>query len=198
MKILILSDYDVVSEYIKDALSELQTYTTDKHSWYKGKFYTKELLLIEKYDQENLSALLDQIISNEQIKKVISIGLGNAFTSHLRQGDILVNDYPGGSCQDLVDQFLNYPPDEDDDKPLRIFAGTIIRDASDEQNKSGLACIDLACEQLFPTIKSKGLSSLAVRIINKENDTNGLDRDIANVVSQKLLLRLKKTVEQAS
>ena len=41
MKTLILSNYDLVSQYIKEALSELQPYTINNCSWFKVNFILK-------------------------------------------------------------------------------------------------------------------------------------------------------------
>lgn len=197
MKTLILSDYDLVSEYIKDALSELQPYTHEKFTWYTGKFYTKELYLVEKYDKEDLDTLLDILLTDEPINNVISIGLGISLTTDLKEGDILINDYPTGSCQSLVDRFLNCKTEEDGDKPLRIFAGTIF-DQSAGDNLSALACVDILDGELFSTIKAKGLSTLAIRIIAGEENKVNLDNEKINNVLPKLLLLLKQTIEQVS
>jgi len=198
MKTLILSDYHVVSEYIKDALSELQPFSMDKYSWFKGKFYTKELYLVDNCNKNDLSTLLEFLLADGPIKNVISIGLGQPLTLHLKQGDLLINDYPNGSCQLLVDRFLNYTPDDEEELPLRIFAGTILGETSENQELSGLACLDPQCGEMFATIKNKGLSTLAIRLIGGEDNQHSLDQDVINSVMPKLLLLLKKTVEQVS
>lgn len=197
MKTLVLSDYDVFSQFIKEALSELQPYSTDDHSWYKGKFYTKELYLAEKYENVNFSTLLDKLITDGSIKNVISIGLGIGLTPNLKQGDILINDYPSGSCQELMDRFLNFHLDGEE-KPLRIFVGNIFNESPKEETLPGLACLDSSPEELFNTCKAKGLSTLAVRIITGEENKEQLDGDTINNVIPKLLLLLKQTIEKVN
>ncbi|MDK2823277.1 MAG: hypothetical protein PWP71_1195, partial [Clostridia bacterium] len=59
MKTVIISDFQVANEFIKDALSDLQP-NNGSCSWYKGKFYTKELILVEFNNKSHdLSQLLD-------------------------------------------------------------------------------------------------------------------------------------------
>ncbi|KJS19173.1 MAG: hypothetical protein VR72_19315 [Clostridiaceae bacterium BRH_c20a] len=193
MKTLIISNYNVISEYIKDALSELQLHPSDKYSWYKGKFYTKELYLVENYDENSINDLLDIMIADGPIKNIISIGLASSLVEHLRQGDILINDYPSGSCQVLVDRFLNQAV-ADDELPLRIFAGNIYNEPVNDENIVGLACLDLSSSQLFLTAKNKGLSSLAIRIINSEKHNEELDTEVTSNIVQSLLFLLKKVV----
>ncbi|MGI6225340.1 MAG: hypothetical protein ACOYJ1_03700 [Peptococcales bacterium] len=198
MKTLILSDYDIISEYIKDALSELNVHTSDKFSWHTGKFYTKELLLVEEYNRKELPALLDLLLIDKPIKNIISIGLGNSLGTHLKEGDILINDYPSGSCQELVDRFLNDSTDEFGERPLRIFVGNIFDDTQEHEFTDDLACRDFTNGELFSTLKAKGLSTLAIRIILGEQDQVSLDTETINNVLPRLLLLLKQTVEQVS
>jgi len=195
MKTLIISNYSVISEYIKDALSELKPCSIDNNSWYKGKFYTKELYLVENYDDDSINDLLDRLIANGPIKNIISIGLGSSLVEHLRQGDILINDFPNGSCQELVDRFLNQAV-ADDEIPLRIFAGNIYNEPVNDENIADLACLDLSSAQLFLTAKNKGLSTLAIRIINSEKHNEGLDTEVTSNIVQSLLFLLKKAIER--
>ncbi|KJS84706.1 MAG: hypothetical protein JM58_10310 [Peptococcaceae bacterium BICA1-8] len=195
MKTLIISNYKVISEYIKDALSELQPHLSDKHSWHKGKFYTKELYLVENYDENSINDLLDILIADGPIKNIISIGLASSLVEHLRHGDILVNDFPSGSCQVLVDRFLNQDI-ADDEIPLRIFAGNIYNEPVSDENIAGLACLDLSSGQLFLTAKNKGLSTLAIRIINAEKHYEGVDTEVTSNIVQSLLFLLKKAIER--
>lgn len=198
MKTLILSNYDLVSHYIKEALSELQPYTINNCSWFKGKFYTKELYLADSFDSKDIGSLLDFLIVDGPISNVISVGLAESSHADLKQGDILINDYPTGSCQKLMDRFLNNGSDEFEDKPLRIFAGTIIGEKNREQTLPGLTCIDSSSEDLFATLQAKGLFTLAIRIITAEGNNSQLDSETINSILPKLLLLLKQTVEQVS
>ncbi|NLT95471.1 MAG: hypothetical protein GXW85_08080 [Clostridia bacterium] len=193
MKTLILSNFDLISRYIKEALSDLQPYAINKHSWFKGKFYTKELYLVEKYESNTLGELLDLLIIDGAINTVISVGAAQPLNSNLKQGDILINDYPASSCQKLMDRFLNDGLAESEDLPLRIFAGNILTEAADQQNPLGLTCLDCSCKDLFSILQAKGLSTLAIRLISSRDDS-----EIINNVVPKLLLLLKQTVEKAS
>ena len=126
MKTLILSNYDLVSQYIKEALSELQPYTINNCSWFKGKFYTKELFLADSFDTKDISSLLDFLIIDGPISNVISVGLAESLHTDLKQGDILINDYPTGSCQKLMDRFLNNGSEELEDKPYEFLQGLLL------------------------------------------------------------------------
>ena len=188
-----------MSQYIKEALSDLQPYTINDYSWFKGKFYTKELYLVEKYDCKELNTLLDLLITDGSISNVISIGLADSLNINLKPSDILINDYPSGSCQKLMDRFLNCNQfDEAEEMPLRIFAGTIVNEISDEQIPAGLTCIDRSSEELLSALQKKGLFTLAIRIIAGEDNSSELENEIKNNVIPKLLLLLKQTVEQVS
>ncbi|MFZ5944108.1 MAG: hypothetical protein ACOYVD_08360 [Bacillota bacterium] len=197
MKTVIISNFRVAGDFIKNALSDLQPHTTANSTWYKGKFYTKELYLVELHNnQDCLGEVLDELISEGRINNVISIGLGSPIAGNMRTGDILANDFPRGSNQHLLDLFLNQQDDEEE--PLRIFAGNILaKNAADEEVK-GLSCFDADCEGLFSLLKNKGLSTLALRVIIPEGDEVNLDSEIRVNVFQKLLLLLKKAVERTS
>jgi hypothetical protein len=197
MKTVIISDFQVANEFIKDALSDLQP-NNGSCSWYKGKFYTKELILVEFNNKSHdLSQLLDMLITKEGINKVISISLGSPLSDHLRSGDVLINDLPNGSCQKLIDLFLDKMV-EVDGEPLRVFVGNIIDSINEEKSMDTLACVDCSCPEILSILKNKGLSTLLIRVITPKAKETNLDTEIKISVAQKLLFLLKKTIEQIS
>ena len=87
MKTLICSAFSLESEYIKNALSELQTFEQEGDIWYRGKFYTKILYLVEDSNNiKDIDSLLETVINNEGIFQVITIGLGTSLNEKLRPG----------------------------------------------------------------------------------------------------------------
>ncbi|MFZ7103191.1 MAG: hypothetical protein ACOWWO_11135 [Peptococcaceae bacterium] len=198
MKTVIISNFGTANNYIKDALSDLQPCQVENHTWYKGKFYTKELYLIELDERNhNLDELLDVLVIDGRITNVISIGLASPLPGHIRPGDVLINDFPKGSCQNLLDAFLDQPGEEEEE-PLRIFAGTIISQVDEENSNGGsLTCLDPSCARLISLMTNKGLAVLAVRILTPEADENNLDVEIMANVVQKLLALIKKSLERA-
>lgn len=195
MKTAIITNFGVVNNFIKDALSDLQTLQIKNHTWYKGKFYTKELYLVEITDnqQVDLDELLDILVIDCRVTNIISLGLAIPSLGHIRPGDVLICDFPKGSCQQSLDLFLNEEIQEEE--PLRIFAGVIGSNPQAEGDCDILACRDENCDKLFTLTTQKGLSSLAIRIMIPEAEGENLDIEIMNTVIQKILIPLKKSLE---
>lgn len=197
MKTLIMSAFPLESKFIKNALSDLQTFKNDKFTWHKGKFYTKELFLVENSNNiTNIDLLLELLMADGGVAQVITIGLGTPLNTNLRNGDILITDQPFGSCQKLTDLFLS-SDDSEEETPLRIFAGQIFNEFSLEKNCDSLACLDLAGNVLLPTLRDKGLPALNIRVVVPEQGEENFDSDIYLNIAQKLLVLLKRAVEQA-
>lgn len=197
MKTLICSAFSLESEYIKNALSELQTFEQEGDIWYRGKFYTKIFYLVEDSNNiKDIDSLLETVINNEGIFQVITIGLGTSLNEKLRPGDVLIEDHPADSCQRLVDLFLNSNSvGEDESASLRIFAGNIFTETPQELSQDTLGCLDLEGDNLFKFLQNKGLPTLNIRVIVPEAKEEVLEDEIYKVIAQKLLVLLKKAVE---
>lgn len=197
MKTAILSAFPLESQFIKDALFEVQEYKSDEFSWYKGKFYSKDLLLVEIDGNTNIEVLMDLLASQEEIGMVISIGLGLPLNDKLRSGDILITDSPLGSCEKSIDLFLGQTEDADE-VPLRIFAGQIQNEDTGNQQDNILACLDKEGSKVTEVLKEQNRTALLLRVITPNGDENDLEIEDRLRIAQKLLILLKKSVELTS
>ena len=197
MRTVIISFFPLETQFIKDALSELQVFKTDKFTWYRGKFYTKDLYLIEGEINTDIRELIDLLRGEGEIRQIISIGLGIPISSQLRSSDLIISDLPIGSCEKLMDIFLNQD-NYDDDIPLRIFAGQIYNEYSQDKNENLLACYDLKGGEILSFLRDTGLPAFLIRVIVPEANENNLEIETRLNVAQKLLLLLKKSIEYTS
>ena len=194
MKTVILSAFPQETQFIKDALFELQEYKSDKFSWYKGKFYTKDLLLVEIDGNTDIGALIKLLSAQTEIGMIISIGLGLPLNDKLRSGDVLIADLPPGSCEKNIDLFLGQAEDINE-VPLRIFVGQIQNEYLKNQQKDVLACLDREGSKALDTLKEQGMPALLLRVITPNGDENDLEIENRLRIAQKLLMLLKKSVE---
>lgn len=190
---MILSAFPQESQFIKDALFELQEHKSDKYSWYKGKFYTKDLLLVEINGDTDIKVLIEVLETQEEIGMVVSIGLGIPLNDKLRPGDILITDLPLGSCEKTVDLFLSQT-EYVDDVPLRIFAGQIQNEAAGKQQDDVLVCLDKEGSNVISVLKEQNIPTLLLRVITPNGDEDDLEIENRLRIAQKLLTLLKKSV----
>ncbi|NMA02346.1 MAG: 5'-methylthioadenosine/S-adenosylhomocysteine nucleosidase [Clostridia bacterium] len=197
MKTVILSAFPQETQFIKDALFELQEYKSDKFTWYKGKFYTKDLLLVEIDGNTDIGALIELLSAQTEIGMIISIGLGRPLNDKLRSGDVLITDLPVGSCEKAIDLFLGQTEDINE-IPLRIFVGQIQYEYLANQEDDVLACLDKEGSKVIETLKEQRMPALLLRVITPNGDENDLEIENRLRIAQKLLMLLKKSVELTS
>lgn len=198
MKTVIISAFPLETQFIKDSLSELQEYKSDKFSWYKGKFYTKDLYLVDIDGNTDLGGLIEVLLAQDEITMAISIGLGTPLSNKLRSGDILITDLPLGSCEKTVDLFLGQTEDIDE-MPLRIFAGQIENEFSNQEQKDDvLSCFDKEGAEITVHFKEQNIPAVLLRVITPNGNENDLEIEDRLRIAQKLLILLKKSVELTS
>lgn len=188
MKICILVNPQTEYDFIISSLTNPSTLACQ--DTVLGKIYSKEVIVAKTNETTDIAKLLGQVVNENGINFVISLGMGESLSPYLRPSDFIVSsDGNKGFDSKFMDIVLSEELN-DEDNNVRVLAGKVLDDSSN--NHHNVSCFDAGISSLQNICLENSLPLVVIRriVLPQTHDEN--EREYV----QNFLWILKRTLEK--